>query len=179
MNRRMLILCALAVGIGGLCGSMARADVSREYQIKAAFIYNFVQFVDWPEGTFRDAKAPIVIGILGPDPFAGSFDAAMKGRTVGDRAVLVRHFATAADVTPCQVLFVSAAGDDQFAEAVRKLGPVGLLAVGETEQFVNLGGIIRFYEKGNRIRFQINQNAATQAKLRIRAKLLRLAGEDN
>jgi len=179
MTRRLFIAVVLVTAFCGSYAADAPAQTSREYQIKAAFIYNFMQFVDWPQGTFADPKAPIIIATLGPDPFNGLLDVAMKGRTVGQRSLVVRHFSNAADATKCQVLFVAADGDDQFSATMQKLGPTGILTVGETEGFIQSGGIIRFYEKGTRLRFAINQNAASRAKLQIRAKLLRLAAEEN
>jgi hypothetical protein len=148
---------------------------SREYQLKAAFLYNFAQFVEWPAGTFADAKSPIVLATVGPDPFEGALDAAVSGKTIGGHPLVVKHFAAAADVGKCQLLFVPAGSADQFAAALHNAGPAGVLTVGESDAFLKDGGIIRFYQEDNRLRFEINQPAATKAGIQISAKLMRLA----
>lgn len=157
------------------CATPARADATREYQLKAAFIHHFAQFTEWPAGTFSDEKAPIILAILGTDPFDGELDRVVAGKTIGGRRVVVKHFPRAAEVQQCQLLFVGSASDEQLSPALQKLGPVGVLTVGETDRFTESGGIIRFYREDNRVRFEINQEAAARARLRISAKLLRLA----
>jgi hypothetical protein len=178
-RRRRFCRSLLTGAIGGILllrfGAPARA-ASREYQLKAAFLYNFVQFVSWPDRTFADAKSPIVLATLGAaDPFDGALEAAVAGKTVGGRPLVVKHFATAADVGKCQLLFVPAGGTDQLAAALRNAGPAGVLTVGEADAFLKDGGIIRFYQEDNRLRFEISQAAATKAGIQVSAKLMRLA----
>lgn len=167
----------LALAVACILPALAApaSAANREYQLKAAFLYNFVQFVEWPDGTFADAKSPIVLATLGPDPFEGGLDAAVAGKTVGGRPLVVKHFATAADVGKCQLLFVPAGSADEFAAALRNAGPAGVLTVGEADAFLKDGGIIRFYQEDNRLRFEINKGAATKARIQISAKLMRLA----
>ena len=153
----------------------AHAQISREYQIKAAFVYHFVQFVEWPAGTFSDDRAPIIVVVLGSDPSGGEFDRAMAGKSIGGRRLVMKHVPRASDIQQCQVLLVPAASDAQLAPALERLGRGAVLTIGETDRFLQEGGIIRFYEEENRVRFEINQEAAGRARLRISAKLLRLA----
>jgi hypothetical protein len=172
-SRALLLLASLGFALSFLAAPAMGA--SREYQLKAAFLYNFVQFVQWPAGMFADAKAPIVLATVGPDPFDGALDTAVAGKTVGGHPLVVKHFAAAGDVGKCQLLFVPAGSADQFAAARRNAGPAGVLTVGEADAFLKDGGIIRFYQEDNRLRFEINQEAATKAGLQISAKLMRLA----
>lgn len=153
----------------------ARGEAPREYQLKAAFIYNFVQFVEWPAGTFADSRAPLVLATVGDDPFQGALDKAVGGKTVGGRPLAVKHFARGADVQGCQMLFVAGGEDDQLAAALQKIGNTPVLIVGESEGFIRAGGMVRFYEEDNRLRFEVNLKAAARVGLRISSRLLKLA----
>lgn len=175
-QRHERTLLALSLWLfAALAPPTARADATREYQLKAAFLHHFAQFVEWPPGTFSDEKAPIVIATLGADPFEGELDRVVAGKTVGGRRVVIKHFPKATEIQQCQLLFVGAASDGLLTDAMQKLGRVGVLTVGETDKFMDNGGIIRFYPEDNRVRFEISQEAAARARLRISAKLLRLA----
>jgi len=166
------IAACLAISLGAPVG---RADAQREYQLKAAFIYNFVQFVDWPVGAFEDARSPIVLATVGEDPFQGALDRAIGGKKVGGRPLVVKHFAKGLDVKGCQLIFIPEGQEEQFAVALQTLGNAPVLTVGETEGFAREGGMIRFYEEDNRLRFEINPNAAQKVGLRISSRLLKLA----
>ena len=153
-----------------------RADEpSREYQIKAAFICNFVQFVDWPTSAFQSDSSPITIGILGGNPFGDVLEHVVQGKVVNGRALAVRYFSRIEDVNQCQVLFVNSS-DQNFLKTLNdKLKQESVLSIGEAEQFLWTGGVIRFYEEDNKVRFEINLDAANLARLKISSKLLRLA----
>lgn len=153
----------------------ARGEAPREYQLKAAFIYNFVQFVEWPAGTFPDGHTPLVLATVGDDPFQGALDKAVGGKTVGGRPLAVKHFARVADVQGCQVLFIGTGQEEQLAAVLQRLGNAPVLTVGESDGFVRGGGMVRFYEEDNRLRFEVNPNAAARTGLRISSRLLRLA----
>ena len=154
----------------------ARADEpSREYQIKAAFIYNFVQFIEWPSSAFQSDSSPITIGILGSNPFGDTLEHIVQGKVVNGRTLAVRYFSRIEDVNQCQVLFVDSS-DQNFLKALNdQLKDKNVLSIGEAEQFLWTGGVIRFYEEDNRVRFEINLEAANLARLKISSKLLRLA----
>lgn len=156
----------------------ARAEAAPEYRVKAAFIYNFLQFIEWPGeagGKAPEPRGPVVVATVGRDPFDGELERAMAGKSVGGRAVLVKHFANAADVERCHVLFVGAGSEDALRKVMANLGPVGLLTVGESDEFLGEGGVIAFFQAQNKLGFQISQEAAARARLQISAKLLRLA----
>ena len=154
---------------------VCRADAPREYQLKAAFIYNFMQFVEWPASAFPDGRAPIVLATIGDDPFQGALDHAVSGKHVNGRPIVVKHFTRAADVQGCHLIFFADGQDEQFNAVTQKLGNAPVLTVGDSDAFTREGGIIRFYEEDNRLRFEVNPKAATRAGLRISSKLLKLA----
>ena len=176
---RARVITLLVLSLGVLMGRrpVARANEASEYQVKAAFVYNFVQFVEWPASAFKGTvKAPLQIAIVGNDPFNGMLDRVVAGKVVNGHPLVVRHFATAGDVCqPCHVMFVCAQSEQQFGLAMQKLGCAGLLTVGETDGFLDAGGIIRLYQEGNHIRFDVNRGAADRAGLRVSSKLLKLA----
>lgn len=176
MSGRRFILAVASACLAILLGARAvRAEAPREYQLKAAFIYNFLQFVDWPPGAFADRAAPIVVATVGDDPFQGALDKAIGGKAVGGRALVVRHFAKGPDVKGCQLIFVPEGQEEQFGAALQKLANAPVLTVGESEAFARQGGMIRFFEEDNRLRFEINPTAAEKVGLRISSKLLKLA----
>jgi hypothetical protein len=182
MIRRSFISIVLATTAVWLIGpAPALGDPSNEYKVKAALIFKFIQFVDWPgDGGPPPASAPsdrdtIVIATVGQDPFDGALEQTVTGKSVGGKRVIVKHFASAGQVEKCQVLFVSSGGGAELARTLSKIGPVGLLTVGETEQFLVDGGIIRIFEQDGKLRFEISQEAAARARIQISAKLLRLA----
>src|ERR1700732_494770 len=153
----------------------AAAAPAREYEIKAAFLYNFTKFVDWPAATFADAGAPIVIGVLGDSPCAQALERLVKDRKVNGRTIVVRRIASAEEAKVTQLLFVGSAQEAQFAALERALQSLPVLTVGESPGFASQGGAIDFVPQGDKIRFEININAAEHAGLKISAQLQKLA----
>jgi hypothetical protein len=164
----LTVAALLWPGTGGVCAA-SRAD---EYQVKAAFLFNFAKFVSWnsPPGQV------LVIGVVGDDPFGEILDATVRGKTAGGRTFEVRRFAKGESVQGCHILFVSSSEKRRFGDLVRQAGS-GVLTVGEVPQFVREGGVVRFYLEQNRVRFQINAEAAEQAGLKIHSQLLSLAAQ--
>jgi hypothetical protein len=153
----------------------ARAEPSREYAVKAAFIYNFAQFTQWPAEAFAAPDAPFVIGIVGDDPFDGALDKAVAGKNVAGHPMRVKRLATVAEVGECALIFVPAAQDARVGEVLSAAADKPILTVGETDNFPWAGGIIRFLTEENKVRFEINPDAAERARLRISSKLMKLA----
>ena len=166
--RRWLVLLAFSA-------MPLHADVAKEDQLKAAFLYNFTKFVEWPPDRFADETSPIVIGVFGPDQFARELEAAVAGRTVNGRAIAVRKLAKAGDARSAHAVFVDATAEAELGELIAISSEAGVLTVGESPQFVASGGIINFTIEGDRVRFEINQAAGERAGLRISAQLLKLA----
>ena len=151
----------------------AKTPTSREYRIKAAFLYNFAKFTVWPAGAFADGKAPLRLCVLGDDPFNGAL-AALEGRTVKNRPIVASRPASADSLGRCHLLFISASEHGRLGTILESLHGMPVLAVGDTPQFAHLGGIIRLKIVENKVRFEINVGAAQNAKLKIDSRLLRL-----
>jgi hypothetical protein len=146
-----------------------------EYQLKAAFLYNFAKFIDWPPETFPDDKSPFIIGILGDNPFGTDLERTVADKKINDRPIAIRPFRTAAEATNCQILFISSSEKKRFSEIIQSLHGSAVLTVGEAGQFIESGGMVNFVQEASKIRFQINDDAAKAARLKISSKLLSLA----
>jgi len=154
------------------------ASESSEYLIKAGFIYNFAKFVEWPANAFAQPDSPIVIGVLGTDPFGNTIDRIVEDKKVGTRGFVVRRYKWSKelkDVKDCKILFISASERAHMDEIVESVKGLPILTVGETPGFAERGGVIRFTLEGNRVRFEVNVEAAHQAELNISSRLLTLA----
>ncbi len=155
-------------------GGQAQESVLTEYQIKAAFLFNFARFVQWPAATFAEAGSPIVIGIIGEDPFHDDLARTIRNKTVDDHPLVIKLFRSPAEATNCQILFISTSEKDRLLEILAALKGASVLTVGETDRFTDNGGMIKFLRAGTKLRFKINQDAATKAGLKISSKLLNL-----
>jgi hypothetical protein len=175
-----LLLALLSAGGPALPASTA---VSKEYQVKAVFLFNFAQFVTWPPAVFTSPDEPFRIGVLGDDPFDGFLDETVNGEKVDGHPLVVQRYASPEDVKDCRILFISRSESGRMEDILAGLKDKGVLTVGDTEGFVKSGGIIRFATEGNKIHFKINLEAAKRANLVISSQVLRLAeivgpGED-
>lgn len=157
--------------------SLAQAQEASptEYQLKAAFLFNFVKYVDWPAESFAGPEAPFVIGVLGENPFGRELENTLRNKTIGGRPLVQKLVATVEDAKGCHVLFISTSESKRFREIFTRLQSTSTLTVGETEKFLDAGGMINFVIEGKKLRFQINAEAAKNAGLRISSKLLSLA----
>ena len=153
----------------------AQGGGSREYQLKAVFLFNFSQFVDWPADSFATEEAPLVIGILGSNPFGGYLESAITGEKVKGRPVVIRQYSNAADIKDCHILFINITEDKKREDIIAQLKGRGILTVSDAADFSRQGGMIRFFTVENKIKFQINPEASKEANLVISSKLLRLA----
>ncbi len=153
----------------------AEAPAFDEYQIKAAFLYNFAKFVEWPAGTFANSTDPIVICIVGQNPFGSALENMVQGKKVGDRTFAVRRFPDTLQASQCQILFIGATEWKRTRALLDAVKSQGVLTVGETDDFTALGGIINFRLDGPRVRIQVDLQMAEHARLRISSKLLSLA----
>jgi len=154
------------------------ASDSSEYLIKAGFIYNFAKFVEWPSATFSQPDSPIVICVLGTDPFGNVLDRIVEDKKIGPRGFVVKRFKWSKDlkdVKDCKILFVSASEKAHIDEILLSVKGLPILTVGETPGFAERGGVIRFTLEDNRVRFEVNVDAAHQAELNISSRLLTLA----
>lgn len=153
----------------------AQSDEPTEAEVKAAMIYNFAQFVDWPESEPKASSSSFVIGVFGEDPIEAILENTLKGETFQNRSVQVRRVATPSEAKICEILFIAQSQKRRTPELLEMIRGSSTLTIGDTEDFVSMGGMIAFRKEGNRVRFQINPDAATRAGLKISSKLLRLA----
>jgi hypothetical protein len=155
--------------------SSAQVRPPSEYELKAAFLFNFAKFVDWPPNAFANPTAPFSVCVLGTDPFGGALDDVLRGKFIADHPVSVVRIKRVADITRCQILFVAASESRHLTEILIKLRGECVLIIGETDDFASSGGVIQFTLEDNRVRFFINTDAAGRAGLKISSKLLALA----
>jgi hypothetical protein len=155
--------------------ALSQKEEGAEYTIKLAFLFNFTKFVEWPPDSYRDAGAPLMICIVGHDPFSQSLEGELRTRTVGGHPVEVKTLRATDKLSACQIVFVPVTEKDQADRIVRGLKGSRTLTVGETEGFAVLGGIINLTVEGNKVHFEINQVAAERAGLKISSRLLSIA----
>lgn len=168
---RLLYFVALLLAF---CCSKANAQaISREYKLKAVFLYNFSSFVEWPPSAFNSADAPFVIGIVGPDPFGSFLDETVAGEKAQGHPMVVKRFDDVREVKDCQILFINQPG--HTADVLSSIKNRNILTVSDENNFARMGGMIHFSTESNKIRLQINPSAAKAEKLNISSKLLRLA----
>jgi hypothetical protein len=165
----------LSTSVRGTSAPSAREQPALEYQVKAAFLYNFAKFVEWPPQKAGAADSPLIIGILGKDPFAGALEAAVEGKKFNQHALVVRHVSSPAEARACHLLFISRSEDNRLPAIVKELSDSPVLTIGESDKFIARGGMINFIMVDNKVRFEINPEAAGEAGLRISSKLLHVA----
>lgn len=166
------LLGALVVG-----SAQGAEPVSKEYQIKAAFLYNFANFVQWPEQSFDQADSPLVIGVFGANPFGTELDKAIRGRSINGHRLVATVVQTPAAARQTHLLFVGATEDSKLDELKAALGGAPVLTVGESAAFARLGGTITFVLRSDKLRFEINVGTAQKTGLKISAQLQKLATE--
>jgi hypothetical protein len=151
--------------------SAAEEPVSKEYQIKAAFLYNFTKFVEWPADRFESAEQPIVIGVLGRNQFGDELEKIVQGRKVGGRTLTILHCEKVAEAARTHVVFVSA-DDEALLKALAAARFPGVLIVSDAD---TRGAMIEFTTVGDKVRFEIDVIAAERAGLKVSAQLQKLA----
>jgi hypothetical protein len=163
------LVAALMLSTGAQGQSVA------EYDVKAAFLFNFAKFIQWPPNTFKSPVDPIAICVLGPNPFGAALSDAIKGKAVEGRSLSLRQIADDEPVSNCHILFVNPSQRKRFQTIAGSMKSAAVLTVGESQGFADDGGIINFKLDNGRVRFEINVEAAERAHLYISSKLLSLA----
>lgn len=164
----------LAASILTAAPATMAAQVSREYEIKAAYLYNFAKFVEWPTEALPDSSSTIHICVLGEDPFGPTLES-IRDNIVRGRKLTIRRVTQPAGGPSCNVLFISSSERKRMREVVTSLGTSSVLTVGDMDSFAELGGMINLVTERNRVRFEINVEAAEHARLKISSQLLNLA----
>jgi hypothetical protein len=161
--------------LGVLLATLVCAQTTEEYRVKAAFLYNFAKFVDWPPQAFKSAGDPIAICIVGKDPFGGALEQAVHGQAVKGRSFAVRPLADMQQMGLCHILFVSSSERKRLPSIFREIKTPGVLTVGECDNFAAEGGIVNFRIEEGSVRIQINADLAAQQQIHISSKLLGVA----
>ena len=185
-----IIVTAISLSAKGQASkpSDGKSAQDLEYKVKAAFLYNFIKFVNWPENTNPDSTKIMTFGIIGKNTFGNAFEPVNDKKTKGQE-VVVKYFNSfselqksndnmekiAEELSKCQLLFICSSETDNLAKILNIVKNKNILTVGETKDFLKTGGIINFLLEDNKVRFEINLIAAKEAKLTIRSQLLRLA----
>jgi len=169
------LLTAITALMSSLLLVQGESPRTSEYQLKAVFLFNFVQFVDWPPSATQDSQPSLLIGILGDDPFGTFLDEIVRGERLGARSIQVRRYRRIADIEECNILFISRSENERVPEILSAVKNRPVLTVSDGDGFASQGGIIQFFTDKNRIRIRINLDAAQAANLTISSKLLRVA----
>jgi hypothetical protein len=170
---RGIISLLLLASLSSVATLKVAAQAPNEYRVKAAFILNFARFIEWPADGYGDGGS-LVVGIIGDDPFGGSLDQ-LNGNTVNGHRIVIKRLKPGDYLRSCQVLFVSSSERNQLGKILESVRGSSVLTIGELPHFNQAGGIIKFVIQDNKVRFEINDGAASQARLRISSKLLALS----
>jgi hypothetical protein len=164
----------VAMLISGGAPSFARGEQAPEYTVKAAFLYNFAKFVEWPADAFTGPASPIVLFVYGVDPFGDALKS-LKGKTANGRPIVVRYAANLGELERCHLLFVSASSMALLPKILQATKSWSVLTVGDVDGFARDGGTINLVNEGQRVVIEINTEAAQRSRLKISSKLLALA----
>lgn len=154
--------------------SRAQNSAVSASRLKAAFLFNFAKFVEWPPEAFAERNSPFVIGVLDDDSFVDELEQTVVGKKIEDHPITVQAFRSTEESMKCHILFLNSE-KRRLTEILQRLRGSPVLTVGETDRFIETGGMINFIAENNKIRFQINHDAAKAARLTVSSKLLNLA----
>ena len=169
------IAAALGLCVALPAVSAQEAPKAPEYRIKAAFLYNFMLYTEWPATAFDNPDSPFILTVAGDDPFGNELDSAVRGKTVRGRTIDIRRHDRAADITSCHLLFLTTSQAKHLGQVLRRFQDTPLLTVGEAEDFTRDGGVIRLFVVENKVQFEVNTDAAARARVKLSSKLLSLA----
>ena len=156
-------------------GLPAQQPKPNEYQVKAAYLYNFGRFVKWPAGIAAGKGDSFAVCVLGQDPFGSTLDSTLAGEALDGKPVVIRRIARPQDAADCRILFVSSAEEHHLKEILAAIDQAGVLTVSDIRGFSLRGGIIQFVAEGDRVRFEINLASAESARLVLSSELLKVA----
>jgi len=173
--RRLLALCvlSLALAAGTHPTALAAPTATPEYQVKAAFLYNFLKFVEWP-GEAGNSAGTICVGVFGRDPFDDALET-VRGKLAKGRKVVVTHFRSPDEIRGCDLLFISTSEKARLPQALKAAHAARMLTVADQDGFCEAGGMINLVSVKNRVGFEVNLAAASRARFRISSQLLKLA----
>ena len=146
-----------------------------EYGLKSVFLYQFCRFMEWPSSAFSSPNDPLIIGVIGEDPFGSLLREAVEGETYHGRPIRIEHYRTAQDIKRCHLLFVSRSSVDEMGEILAAVAGKHIITVGETDGFLDRGGMIALTADRNRVRLRVNAANLRAANVDVSSKLLRVA----
>lgn len=178
LRRREIAIAALVLAALALPATAAwsqRSETQSEYAVKSVFLYNFCRFIEWPRDAFTAPNAPIVIGIIGEDPFASLLSDAIQGEAVRGRPIRMEHYRRPAEIGRCHLLFVSGSDAGNVDDILGAVAGRNIVTVGETGAFLDRGGMIALTTDEKRVRLRINAAHLRAANVNVSSKLLRVA----
>ena len=161
--------------VSGLPNGLMAAAALTEYEAKAGFLYHFGWFVEWPATTDQGRAPAFTIGVLGAPPLGGVLDDIMRGKSIGERPVVIQYYQRVEEAVSCHILFISASEEMWLPAILSGLGEASVLTVSDMERFTERGGMISLRLVDQKVRFDINMDAAERAGLKLSSQLLRLA----
>jgi hypothetical protein len=168
-----LLLACLVTGLGAI--QTESTDASKEYQVKAAYLLNFAQYIHWPEESVGGPDAPLSFGVLGDEDFGELLEKTFQDQTVQGRRLVVKRSDQVGGLKSCQLIFISRSQKEHLPEVLVELKETAIVSVGEVEKFASRGGIINFYFDKGKVRFEINEAAARRKGIKISSQLLKRA----
>jgi hypothetical protein len=175
---RGALLAALVVSSAVLPAATARAAdeaAALEQRVKAAFLYQFASYIEWPPGTFAQRDTPVTIAVVGADPVAAELSQVVTGRTAGGRTVAVRRVKAGESLDGVQILFIGREESTRLAQLSQSAQPRSILTVTETEGALKQGSVINFVIADRRVRFEVALDTAEKSGLRLSSRLLAVA----
>jgi len=171
----ILMMTGVILGSAVVSARQARADVPPEYMIKAAYLLNFARLVEWPRDAFTSLDSPVTIGIVGNDPFGDALEQTVEGKRINNRRIDVQRLQWNQDLRRCQIVFISSTDSARIGELTTRLAGLPVLIVGEARQLATRGATINFMIEDDRVRFEVNVEAARRARLTVSSQILRVA----
>ena len=173
---RRIFYIMLVISVLSWVPLLPAAQKPSEYQVKAAYLYNFAKFITWPTDAFSDKKTPFIIGVLGKSEFR-DYLIPLSSKTVHNRSIVIKYFKTLEELTNCHILFFSSSESNQLQSQLKKIATKPIVTISDKGNFAQKGGMIQFIPVRKRLRFIINLEAANQNQIKIDSQLLALAIE--
>jgi hypothetical protein len=177
MLRTFTCIFITVLGVLGAPCLRAQDDRPLEYHVKAVFLYNFANFVEWPEDEFADSTAPFVFGIYGEDPFGSALEEVLEGENIEGRRIEIRQSENVSDILSCQIVYAATDELSRLNQLIEETRGRSILSVGDADGFARSGGIIEFIDEENKVRFLINMDNAESAGLKVSSRLQKVARE--
>jgi YfiR/HmsC-like len=168
----MRLLLTVVAAIWSVRG--APAEIGLDYQVKAMFLYNFAKFVEWPAEKLPAGK-PIVIAVYGQDPFGGTLEQTLQGKTANGSALVMRRLTELTELKDCHILFISSSEKKRLGQILQKVGDGSVLTIADVKGFAEQGGMVNLTTRGDTVGLEVNASAVERAHIKISYKLLRLA----